>query len=518
MVKLFGYRLGGKQNATSMGIQQQHHRRRKNRQSPSSNLTPEILRERYPMYQYALDEFSQTLPPGTSNSDGIEVYRDQTQKQMTPRLSGTSTAAATPTIGNKRSSTVFLPTNPNEEGSLDTQSKQHHAQHDDIEINSNTGSWTTVASGSHIRSIHSSQKEQIHESIKSLEVRGMEYTSANDIANQQPNQQDEWNTPRHITSSSVTVPYQIDIDARNASYSANSPLHVLPSSSRSLPPSASSAEKNDGIPCTTSNGSVIYPSFESAAAPTTGTNKSTQVTQFRAIQSPFERNVFSEATYEEFYGDAYTGGRLKYIYPSGYQSMRPRSGPWKLSIIVCMLFTWLSVFIVGHCSDQVSVDGGSSSNNNDNDSTSNANSSMQGEDIYQWCGSRPLYLMWFISMLITFLSAAYCSIIGYIKIRDFAVANSRSQPPGVIDGKSDYYVRIHDVQQPIPSGTDANNNNDGATTIAYHLKRTMTQESSTVTSPYSYHPTIYQSDGAPQFWGYHIYRPTQAAVAISNRD
>jgi hypothetical protein len=47
----------------------------------------------------------------------------------------------------------------------------------------------------------------------------------------------------------------------------------------------------------------------------------------------------------------------------------------------------------------------------------------------------------------------------------------------------------------------------------------------TTTSAYSsyqesggrYVQSIYQSDGTPQFWGGHIYRPTQAAVAMTNR-
>ena len=34
----------------------------------------------------------------------------------------------------------------------------------------------------------------------------------------------------------------------------------------------------------------------------------------------------------------------------------------------------------------------------------------------RWCGSRLLYMMWVISMLVTGLAAAYCSIIGYIKV------------------------------------------------------------------------------------------------------
>lgn len=171
-----------------------------------------------------------------------------------------------------------------------------------------------------------------------------------------------------------------------------------------------------------------------------------------------------DATYEEHYGEAYTGGPIKYIYPSGYQTMRPRSCPWKLSIFVCLLFTWLSIFIVGHCSDQVDQVDFTYDDAIDDDTLV--------IDI-RWCGSRPLYLMWVASMLITGISAAYCGVIGYIKVRDFAVANSRSQPPGVLEGKSDYYVKI---------GSN-----------------------------------IYQSDGAPQFWGSHIYKPTQAAVAVTSR-
>jgi hypothetical protein len=172
-----------------------------------------------------------------------------------------------------------------------------------------------------------------------------------------------------------------------------------------------------------------------------------------------------DATYEEHYGDAYVGGPLKYVYPSGYKSMRPRSCPWKLSIIVCLLFTWLSVFIVGHCSDRF-------------DQSQHTQADMDDDSFAiekQWCGSRLLYLMWVASMLITGLSAAYCSVIGYIQIRDFAVANGRSQVPGIPDVKSDYYVSIDQVSH------------------------------------------IYQADGNPQFWAPHIYRPTQAAVAVTSR-
>ena len=170
-------------------------------------------------------------------------------------------------------------------------------------------------------------------------------------------------------------------------------------------------------------------------------------------RSSFEGDL-PESTYEEYYGEAYIGGPLRYLYPNGYKSMRPRSCPWKLSIVVCVLFTWLSIFIVGHCADQAEEF--------DDDALDKS-----------WCGSRPLYWLWVASMLVTGLSAAYCGIIGYIKVRDFAVANGRSQPVGIPDAKSDYYVSLEDG--------------------------------------------LYQADGTPQFWGSHIVRPTQAAVAVTSR-
>jgi hypothetical protein len=187
-----------------------------------------------------------------------------------------------------------------------------------------------------------------------------------------------------------------------------------------------------------------------------------------------------DTTYEEQYGDAYVGAPIKYIYPSGYQSMRPRGGPWKLSIAICALFTWLSVFIVGHCSDRVDQSQQYYAGEIDDDN-------LVIET--RWCGSRLLYIMWVASMMITGLAAAYCSVIGYIKVRDFAVANGRSQPPGMV-GQTDYYVRIAD---------DA-----GSVT-------------GSITSSSPYRTTIYQADGTPQFWGGYIYRPTQAAVAVTSR-
>lgn len=224
-------------------------------------------------------------------------------------------------------------------------------------------------------------------------------------------------------------------------------------------------------------------STNSVHASASDTNySSNHATKHSSVRSHFEAEM-PDASYEEYYGDAYTGQPMKYIYPSGYQSMRPRSCPWKLSIIVCLCFTWLSIFIVGHCSDRV-------------DQTQYRNGEIDDDTLVmdiRWCGSRPLYLMWVCSMLITGISAAYCSVIGYIKVRDFAVANSRSQPPGVVDSKSDFYVQIEDGVTPVPS-------EDGSSSTANYYRK-----------------TIYQSDGTPQFWGAHIYKPTQAAVAITSR-
>lgn len=239
------------------------------------------------------------------------------------------------------------------------------------------------------------------------------------------------------------------------------------------------------------------------------------------LESSSDNNTgVPDATYEEVYGDAYTGGPIKYVYPSGYQSMRPRSCPWKLSIVVCVLFTWLSIFIVGHCSDQVEA------SKYKNDEIDDDTVALQ----IRWCGSRPLYLMWVTSMLITGLAAAYCSVIGYIKVRDFAVANVRSQPPGVVaTGKSDYYLKIDDDgpngggggtghgdsggatgRPPIPYGHPNHSDRDG-------VASTVSNASSSSSDGRSFRPSMYQSDGTPQFWGAHIYRPTQAAVAVTSR-
>jgi len=209
--------------------------------------------------------------------------------------------------------------------------------------------------------------------------------------------------------------------------------------------------------------------------------------QGKLQRQPNNEPNMPDTTYEELYGDAYIGGPIRYIYPSGYHSLRPRSGPWKLSLLVFVTFSWLSVFIVGYCADMVDL--------SISYDTSIDDYSRRLET--QWCGSTSVRMMWILSISITGIAAAYCSIIGYVQGRDFVVANSRSQPPGM-SGKSDYYIKIDDMKK--ASGQPKH------TTSCSHQSYQTGQSRS-----------IYQADGTPQFWGDYIYRPTQAAVAVTSR-
>jgi hypothetical protein len=121
--------------------------------------------------------------------------------------------------------------------------------------------------------------------------------------------------------------------------------------------------------------------------------------------------------------------------------------------------------------------------------------------------------MWVASMLINGLSAAYCCVIGYIQMRDVAVANARSQPPCESSSrpcKSDYYVRI-DEDEPasqVAASTFTSSSSGGDPTHAYYRQHL---------HPANYRRTLYQADGTPRFWGAHIHHPTQAAAALTNR-
>ncbi|KAL9188798.1 hypothetical protein ACHAXT_007176 [Thalassiosira profunda] len=225
-----------------------------------------------------------------------------------------------------------------------------------------------------------------------------------------------------------------------------------------------------------------------------------------------------DAIYEEHYGDAYVDGLIKYLYPEGYQSMRPRSGPWKLSLFVFVLFMWLSVFIVGHCYDR-----GRREYNFYYDNVDDAYIQEMDDDAVvmetRWCGSKPLYFTWLVSVWITVLAMSYCSIIGYVKVRDVAVANGRSQLPTTASehGRSDYYVSVENAA--------AGGTGEAGGDLGEGGSQAPSDGASSAYSSYQVGrggrgtpPSIWlQSDGTPQFWGGHIYRPTQAAVTMTNR-
>jgi len=93
--------------------------------------------------------------------------------------------------------------------------------------------------------------------------------------------------------------------------------------------------------------------------------------------------------YEERYGDSYIGESLTYMYPNGYQNMRPGSTPWKMSIGIFAFFVWLSVYIVGHCSDLAAAQ----------DKAMDDDGADQIE--IRWCGSQLLYTAWLASVIVT---------------------------------------------------------------------------------------------------------------------
>jgi len=484
---------------------------RKERLSPPEfSTSDEVFPATSPMYQYARNEFAQTVGAGTSNDDGrgvLYISPSNTPSRLFTdsdedlgQASLVANAASNSPTFSQTQSTWTSPaavaqsnadnqhhypslTSPNQirpESNNDNenaassnaveQPSQAHAQHH-FNQHPSTGSISLVASRSvsliEMDDANQSQSPSLRQALETSHYQPPQYAASaanfadnNSIKNVQNN-----NNPTSPTENANLDPDYIAACSASNLGRQESLFSQTSSQYPTRNPSQISHQKN-------------YPYKNS-----TGNNN-----QHMEYPPSWE---MPDATYEEEYGDAYIGGPIRYIYPSGYQSMRPRSGPWKLSIVVCILFTWLSVFIVGHCSDRVDSD------------VSQYNQSEIDDDTLvietRWCGSRLLYLMWVISMLVTGLSAAYCSIIGYIKVRDFAVANGRSQPPGMI-GKTDFYAHIDDAAPAPP------------------LQRSSSQGShASFGNRNHYHVPIYQADGNPQFWGGHIYRPTQAAVAITSR-
>lgn len=211
-----------------------------------------------------------------------------------------------------------------------------------------------------------------------------------------------------------------------------------------------------------------------------------------------------DAIYEEKYGEKYVDKPIRYIYPHGYGSMRPRSWPWKISIVSTIVFAWLNVFIVGHCSDRYELN----YYKNDDQYQANYMDDNAVKIETRWCGSQTLYFMWVLSVMITGLSCAYCSIIGYVKARDFAVGNGRSQPPGMA-GNSDYYVQMENGSIRFEKATDKERNSKSR--YSYRKYQSGGDYDGTGAK------IIYQSDGTPRFFGGKIYHPNQAAVNMTSR-
>jgi hypothetical protein len=390
----------------------------KKRLSPTA-ATEESLATSHPMYQYALNEYAQSVPPASSNDDGRSLYRWEQQQQQE---GGDSTYTNLDDVSNNNNAHVITggPLGNNPHGPVEVDSE--HLRDDDRKL--------PLAFSA------SSRPYSPPASVATAALPGTRFVDPN-------------NNNLYIPGTAGSM----SVDASHRPFSPNGGESV----SVSGPPSSTQQQQP----------SMHYRRQARQPLP-----------RYKATQP-----AMPDANYEEHYGDAYVGGPIRYIYPSGYQSMRPRGGPWKLSMAVCVSFTWLSVFIIGHCSDRI------------DDSEPIDDDALAIET--RWCGSRMLYLMWVVSMLIMGLSAAYCSVIGYIKVRDFAVANVRSQPPGVA-GRSDYYITINDHGVPISA---SQHGSAGANRRA--------------TAPYQ--TSLYQSDGTPQFWGGHIYRPNQAAMALTSR-
>jgi hypothetical protein len=423
----------------------------------------------FPMYQYAINEYAQTVAAGTSNDAG---------------------------------GILFFSENDEDEGD-DNDEPNNLNGNDGVarRSSSGSGSWTSTEGGyEEIRDGGGGPPYHLYHDADRQRFRHHGEPGFGGVARSVSNDADSLQA--HPPSSPPPL-HQLGTGS-----SLDAPLQkAMSSASDVMSHASSSASKHRHHPHRHSGAQLqqFYPSV-----PTPYPHL------LHPIRSQFEAGM-PDATYEESYGDAYTGGTIKYVYPSGYQSMRPRSCPWKISILVCLLFTWLSIFIVGHCSGQVEY----SSSNNNNAAYALDDAVVQHDDkevVLQtrWCGSRPLYLLWVTSMLVTGLAAAYCSVIGYIKVRDFAVGNVRSQPPGVVvTGKSDYYVRIDDDNNGAGRGgarPGGGGGGDAASPSSYSDATTSAGSGS-----YNYRQSIYQSDGTPQFWGAHIYRPTQAAVAVTSR-
>ncbi|KAL7574591.1 hypothetical protein ACA910_002949 [Epithemia clementina (nom. ined.)] len=532
-------------------------RRTSKRRLNESAGTAQSMRERHPMYEYAMKEYAQTVGAGTSNDDGLrwnqqrlrdENDYDQQQEEekpqqhqeplypiVAPSLDHNSAAA----IGLKPSYMMPPSVLPPSSVPSSRYAAQNNVKNNNNNNNNNNnsviGQPQPTDAAAHAGTLPSvgSAASPLHEDRSSEKNHGGAAAQHHHLSDHHPRSSSSefphirsstsaatTNTSSH--SSAITSAASTDAGSSVASSSAFgggisqrlSSLRAEPALSRDYYSANHPNNSNNNAHSNSNpNNPNYYYNSELERVNSTATNSPRYY-----VKSPFEEGMVSGILYEEWYGDAYTGAPIKYVYPRGYQSMRPRSGPWRLSILICMCFTWLSVFVVGHCSDRVlDAEMYNAMNNIDDDTLL--------IDI-RWCGSRPLYLMWLASMLITGLSAAYCGVIGYIKCRDFAVANARAQPApvGTAGPNEDPFFSSSSSssssdKDPYYSATAPSDYYLALDEDYWQRQRQRRPNSSRQQQQRQGMGgrTIYQADGTPQFWGSQIYRPTQAAVAVTSR-
>lgn len=479
---------------------------KKERLSPPEQTSPApggSFQATSPMFQYARNEFSQTVAAGTSNDDGRGVlYVSPSDTPSRLFSSSENEMKEISVLANAASSQSF-----NQTGTSPMPAQRDNFGHRSYISSPMPRHSQLHPSGTPSVDAVEQARQSMNPSGSPVSYRGSNLIDREFQQNQSPQALQGGTNPSYrppqdslIQSAPPTPNAQAKSQIANAGANHSTLAHNGGEGNNNTTAINNNIDPDYLAACSASNLGRQESLFSQTSSqyPTHNSNRAAPEDTKNNITNPYYNGqyleyppamVMPDATYEEEYGDAYIGGPIRYVYPSGYQSMRPRSGPWKLSIVICMLFTWLSVFIVGHCSDYVDSDVSQYNQNEIDDDTLVIET--------RWCGSRLLYMMWAISMLVTGLAASYCSIIGYIKVRDFAVANSRSQPPGMM-GKTDFYAQVDDAKPPVNQETSSQGSYGSSHANHYHVP-------------------IYQADGNPQFWGGHIYRPTQAAVAITSR-
>ena len=564
-------------------------RRTTKRRLNDSARTPEGMRDRHPLFEYALKEYTQTVVAGSSNDDGQHQQREHQRNQ---ELHPQSLAPGT----HNNAGAACQSSQQQQIQQIQQQQQQNPQRNQYVAPNIMPPSLVSSARQYNNHEIQQIPHNQRQQQQQQQHPSGLPPAAAPTTTTSTQQQQ------RHYVSPSLMAglsPSDNELTSRGGGGGDGHGQMTARASStgpHSRRGRSSFSESHSTVSGTTvttghlghttsTNTTIERMSSWQAAEPAMLRDDTTTTTELEHVSSttstspphdylnnnnnsPFEEGMASAILYEEWYGDAYTGAPIKYIYPKGYQSMRPRSGPWRLSILICLCFTWLSVFVVGHCSDKVL-----------NAELYNAMNAIDDDTVLidiRWCGSRPYYFMWLASMLITGLSAAYCGVIGYIKCRDFAVANARAQPAmvgamvtssttttntmttpaggkelppqdsdyylslggggggAVVSGNGNddqeyYYSQVYDSHHPqqqqhhywysAGAGTATVSSVASPTFVTQQQQQQNLQQQlqQHLPPPPPSHRSIYQADGTPQFWGSQIYRPNQAAVAVTSR-